>query len=243
MWRILSLLCLGVAVGVAGPKSARGDDEKHSIPDGIEGTVKHVDVENNKLTIVTAQGRERTYTITENTMMAGPRGGKVRKHLKDPRFREGFPVTIVAQGANATEVHLGFTPGGSQEKAEAMRGAARETRPPTTPARTPTSSGLVPSANSRVPTKPEEEEDEEEIPGKIKSYDPARRILVLSLLNGTSRSFLLAKDVPVVVGRTASKKGIEDPALKDGATVTIFTENGGHKVKEVKVAQHSWFRR
>jgi hypothetical protein len=244
MWRAWIIVCLSVVLclGVAAAAPADDKEEKHQIQGGIEGKVKAVDVENKKLTIITDQGRERTYTITDETMMAGPRGGKVRKHLNDPRFRAGFPVTIVAEGSTATEVHFGFTPGGSQEKAEAMRGAARETRPPSTPTQTPTSSRVVPSANSKETTKPDEEEDDTEIPGKIKSYDPARRILVLSLLNGANRSFVLAKDVPVMVGRTASKKGLEDSALKEGATVTVFTEDGGHKVKEIKIAQHSWFR-
>jgi len=151
----------------------------------------------------------------------------------------------VAEGSAATEIHFGFTPGGSQEKAEAVRGAARVTRAPTTPeaTRTPTSPGVVRSTSAKPATKSDDDEDEEEVPGKIKSFDPARRILVLSLLNGTTRSFLLPRNVPVEVGSTASKKGIEDPALKAGATVTIFTEEGGHKVKEVKVTQHGWFRR
>jgi hypothetical protein len=248
MWRILSLLCLGAAVSIAGAQRPRIGDrtqEKHQIPGGIEGTVKSVDVENKQLTIVTAQGREHTYTVSDDTMMAGPRGGKVRKHLKDPRFREGFPVTIVAQGSTATEIHFGFTPGGSQEKADAVRGAARETRAPTRPgaARTPTSPGVIRPTGGKPVTKSDDEEDEEEVPGKIKSFDPERRVLVLNLLNGTTRSFLLARDVPVEVGSAVSKKGIEDPALKAGATVTVFTEEGGHKVKEVKVTQHGWFRR
>src|SRR5262245_59062432 len=97
MWRTWSTFCLGAAICVGGPAAARADDkgEKHQIKGGIEGKVKMVDVEKKKLTIITDQGRERTFTITDETMMAGPRGGKVRRHLKDPRFHEGFPVTIV----------------------------------------------------------------------------------------------------------------------------------------------------
>ena len=90
MWRALSVFCVGTAVCMGGAALAWADDNPkgHQIKGGIEGKVKTVDVDNNRLTIITDQGRERTFTITDETMMAGPRGGKVRRHLKDPRFHE-----------------------------------------------------------------------------------------------------------------------------------------------------------
>src|SRR6266851_3867392 len=99
MWRTLGTLILGTGVCLAGILPAGADDQKTPIKGGIEGK---------KLTITTTQGRERTFTITDDTTLVGPRGGKVRRHLNDPRFHEGFPVTIVADGATAQEVHLGF---------------------------------------------------------------------------------------------------------------------------------------
>jgi hypothetical protein len=95
----------------AGGSLARADDKSANKPEikgGIEGKIKSVDVDNKTLTITTSQGRERTYKVTDDTVLVGPRGGKVRRHLKDPRFHEGFSVTIVADGNTATEVHLGF---------------------------------------------------------------------------------------------------------------------------------------
>jgi len=257
MWRTWSAFCLGAAICVAGSAAARADDkgEKAQIKGGIEGKVKMVDVENKKLTIITDQGRERTFAITDETMMAGPRGGKVRRHLKDPRFREGFPVAIVAEGNMAAEVHLGFARDADQEKADGSKAARTETRPPgqtQDSVRSRVSRKVSPSEGSSEPKttlkpheakKLEEEDDEGEIPGKVKSFDASKRILVLSLLNGQTRSFMLPRAVPVEVGGKASKQGLSDPALKAGATVTVFTDEGGRKVKELKIVKHSWFRK
>jgi len=100
MLRTLGVLTLS-ALLCAGATLSRADDSKSQIPGGIEGKVKMVDVENGKLTITTGD-RDRTFTVTDDTVMVGPRGGKVRRHLKDPRFHEGFSVTVVAQGNKAT---------------------------------------------------------------------------------------------------------------------------------------------
>jgi hypothetical protein len=259
MWRISSAFCLGAAICLGGSAAATADDkgERHQIKGGIEGKVKMVDVENKTLTIVTDDGRSRTFTVTDETMMAGPRGGKVRRHLKDPRFHEGFPVTIVAEGNMATEVHLGFARQADQERTEpGARPTRAEPRPAGQPQDTPRSrisrkvtpapsEGRPPSRTSIQPheAKKLEEEDETEIPGKIESFDATKRILVLSLLNGQTRSFMLPRDVPVEVGSKASRQGLHDPALKAGATVTVFTDEGGRRVKELKIAQHRWFRR
>ena len=72
--------------------------------------------------------------------------------------------------------------------------------------------------------------------GKVKSVDPARHMLVISLLNGQDRSFMIAKDVKLLVKGTMSQKGLEDPALKAGTPITVVTDPGGRKVKELKVA-------
>ena len=84
--------------------------------------------------------------------------------------------------------------------------------------------------------KSEEEEDEDnEFPGKVKSVDPDKRVLVITLVNGKDRSFLLAHDVHVTVNSRMSRQGLSDAALKPGIPLTVITESGGRKVKEVKV--------
>jgi hypothetical protein len=248
MLRTLGVLTLSAFL-CAGAAVSRADDskgEKSQIPGGIEGKVKMVDVENGKLTITT-QGRDRTFTITDDTMMVGPRGGKVRRHLKDPRFHEGFSVTVVAQGDKATEVHLGSARQADEEKAASPSKTARtQRRLPAAPDTTPETriakkvSPTTSEPKNRVKGKEAqklEEDDEAEIPGKIKSFDARRRVLVITLLNGKNRSFFLAKDVPVHVKGVISKRGLMDPALKVGAPVTIVTDEGGRKVKELQFSQ------
>jgi hypothetical protein len=214
MWRIVGSLVLGALV-VAAPLAADAG-EKQEIKGGIDGKVKKVDVDKNTLTITTAQGKDRTFKVTDETIVLGPRGGKVRNQLKDPRFHEGFPVIIVADGATAAEIHFGFARDESAPKTETAKAVKSST--PTTKA-----------------IKQLEEDDEGEIPGKVKSFDAAKRILVISLLNGKDRSFILAKDVPIHVKGVISRQGLQDPALQAGAGVTIVTDEGGRKVKDVKI--------
>lgn len=218
MWRTLGVMVLGVLVAAATLPAGAGD--KHEIKGGIDGKVKKVDVDKKTLTITTTQGKDRTFNVTDETIMLGPRGGKVRQHLKDPRFHEGFHVIIVADGATASEIHLGF--------------ARDESDPKTDTTKTAKSDPKVTSAKSKA-IKQVEEDDEEEIPGKVKSFDATKRILVVSLLNGKDRSFFLAKDVPVHVKGVISKQGLQDPAFQVGATVNIVTDEGGRKVKDVKI--------
>jgi hypothetical protein len=237
---------------------AGADDPKHQIKGGIEGKVMKVDVDGKKLTIVTTQGRDRIFVITDETMMFGPNGGKVRKHLKDPRFREGFPVIIVADGNTADEVHLGFAKdatgaGGDHTKAVTQGTQGQNQKdtvdrsrvakyPPQTPAEI--AKAAKAAASHKEATKLEEDDDEE-IPGHVKSFDSSRRILVLTLFNGKTRSFLLAHDVPVhIKGATAaSGHGLNEPQLKEGAFVTVITDDSGRKVKELRIAPASEVRR
>ena len=79
------------------------------------------------------------------------------------------------------------------------------------------------------------EDDDNEVPGKIKSFDPAKRILVISLLNGKDRSFMLSRDVKIMVRGAASRRGLQDPALRAGAKITVTTDEDGHKVKEIEI--------
>jgi hypothetical protein len=118
MWRQLA----GVLVGVIFCSAASAaDDQKTEIKGGIEAKVKKVDVDAKTLTVTTEQGRVRTFTINDETTMVGPRGGKVRRGLKDPRFHEGLSVTIVAEGNTATEVHLGYDRGAAARVGEKVK--------------------------------------------------------------------------------------------------------------------------
>jgi hypothetical protein len=246
MVRTLSALILGAAVCAAGLPSVEAQGEKKSeLKGGIEGTLKKADAEKGTLTVTTTDGRDRTFSITDDTTIVGPRGGVVRRGLNDPRFHPGLDITVLASGATATEVHLGYdrkdadespaaaktAPGGKAKKAEEADEPKAKSAP-TAKSNADTKSG----AKGAAAKKAEADEDEDEFPGKIKSADSERRILVVTLLNGKDRSFLLAKDVKVTVKGSASKRGLEDPALKAGIPVTVVTEPGGRKVKEVQVA-------
>ena len=89
-------------------EAKKAEVEGVRIPGGIEGHAKKVDVEKETLTIVTTAGAERTFNVTDDTTMLGPRGGKVRRGLHDSRFQEGMELTVVASGSTAKEVHLGY---------------------------------------------------------------------------------------------------------------------------------------
>jgi hypothetical protein len=214
MFRTIGLVLATAFIGLACPGTAAADEkmDKPAIKGGIDCKVKSVNLANEKLTIVTSDGRQRTLTITEDTQMVGPRGGKVRRRLHDPRFQEGMPLTIVADGNSATEIHLGYDR--EQQEAEAKPGKAEST-------------------GSRTAKQPATAADREEFGGKIKSFDAARRTLVIALDDGQSRSFLLPAKVPVLLTGAASKEGLHDPALMVGAPVRVATEAGGHKVTQI----------
>jgi hypothetical protein len=244
--RALGALLLGAAIGAGGLLSAEPQQSKKSdkpeIKGGIEGKVKKVDVDKETLTII-ADGRERTFTVTDDTTIVGPRGGLVHRRLKDPRFHEGLEITVVAEGKTAKELHLGYDRKDSDEKGSAPKSSTKgatkgsEERGNVTPAeKAKKTEAKTPAKTKGETVKKDEEDEDEEFPGKVKSVDPGKRLLVITLLNGKDRSFLLSKDVKILVKGTASKQGLQDPALKAGIPVTVITEEGGRKVKEVKVA-------
>jgi hypothetical protein len=260
----VALLC-SVAIGFFGLLSAqRAEAKDPEINGGTTGKVVAVDATKGTVTIADANNRERTYSITEETVIVGPRGGVVHSRLKDHRFHSGLPITVVAEGSTATQLHLGYdrkargTAATSRTPATTSRPSnespsTSDSAPSTTPSTpTPSSSPAPPATTTRTSrfrglgeskraakdtAKSEEEEDEDsEFPGKVKSFDPARRVLVVSLVNGKDRSFLLASDVKVLVNSRVSRRGLNDPALQSGAALTVVTETGGRKVKEVKVS-------
>jgi hypothetical protein len=246
MQRAPSLLLTGVTVCVIGLLNANAQEAKKSerpqIPGGIEGHVKKVDVEKETLTIVTTAGSERTFNVTEDTTMLGPRGGKVRRRLHDPRFHEGMELTVVASGTTAKEVHLGYSPRRTDAAKEDGQAAAKPKAPragtvtSAPPSKAKALSKQEDAAAAKTAAADEEDDEDDELPGTVKTYNAERRVLVVTLLNGTNRTFFLAKDLKVQVGRAVSKQGIEDPALKEGAHVTVFLAEGGRRVRELHVA-------
>jgi hypothetical protein len=265
---IAAVLCIAVllTLGRISTRSAVAKDPE--IKDGIPGTVVKVDVNQGTVTIAEKGSRERTYSITEETVIVGPRGGIVHRRLKNPRFHNGLPITIVADGTTAVELHLGYdrkareTTGATSRSVRSPRPASDNTTPSSTGS---TSTGTNDAGTSTAPSNPtpsttttrtsrfrglgeskratgteavksEEEEDEDnEFPGKIKSVEPGKRVLVITLVNGKDRSFLLAHDVKVTVNNRVSRSGLSDAALKPGIPLTVITESGGRKVKEVRV--------
>ena len=267
MSRMLTAIGLGVCICVIGAIALAADDQRSQIQGGVEGKIEKVDVDGMMLTITTEQGRERTFKITQETTMLGPRGGKVRRRLKDPRCHEGLAVTVVADGNTATELHLGYDreePGQTAEHARTTKPLTTErgktgaqelptkvtgkTPPPTDtePARVPTKrygAGLEKAAAKAKSAAAKAEDEDNEVPGKVKRFDSTRHLLVITLVNGQDRSFLLSKDVKVVVKDAESRRGLQDPALKAGASIEVVTDEGGHKVKELKIVPASEIRR
>ncbi len=67
-----SVLCVA-ALGTIGLMSAAAADTKApEIKDGIPGKIVKVDVEQATVTVAGEDGRERTYNITEETVIVGP---------------------------------------------------------------------------------------------------------------------------------------------------------------------------
>lgn len=254
MSRVLGAMILG-AVVCSTTSLSPADEHKTAIKGGIEGKIKKVDADAGTLTITTEQGRDRTFAVNDETTIVGPRGGKVRHRLKDHRFHEGMALTVVAEGNKATEIHLGFQhqEGGEAETTSAAdrpsRMAGKEA-PAKAASDTPPANRGVPS-RSEAPTAARgkttpgvaDQDEDQEVPGKIKRVDATRHMLVVTLLNGKDRAFLVSKDVPVLVTGAPSKQGLQDPALKPGASVEVVTDEGGHKVKEVKLTPASALKR
>jgi hypothetical protein len=252
--RTTGIVLCGIAIGTFGLFSAQAADTKASeIKDGISGKIVKVDVEKGSVTIASEEGRERTFSITDQTVIVGPRGGTVHKRLKDPRFHQGHSIIVVANGTTAAQLHLGYNRKMRDRTATSSSSAPATSSPstpengttatdgaPTTAPKTRTARfrGLIDSktATTKSAAKSEEADDEDnDFPGKVKSVDSAKRMLVITLLNGKDRSFLLASDVKVTVNGHVSRHGLSDTAIKPGIPLTVVTEAGSRKVKEVKV--------
>jgi hypothetical protein len=222
------------------------------IPGGIEGKIVTVDVDKGAVTIALANGRERTFAITQETLIVGPRGGTVRRRLKDHRFHEGLSITVVAEGNTADELHLGYdrkarqgsgkvtSPSSGSSSSSRSNSETEETQgtgSSTSTTRTSRFRGNRQPAPAAGKDSREEEGDDEDddFVGKVKSVEPARHLLVITLLNGKNRAFLLSRDVKVMVNGRTSPDGLSDTAIKPGIPLTVVTETGSRKVKEVKV--------
>lgn len=212
-----SLLCaMAIAAFAAFATPAVGAD----VPGGIKGDIVKVDTAKSTLTVHTQTG-DKTYTIAQTTQIVGPRGGIVHKRLQDPRFHAGLHVTIVASGMAATQVLLGV-----DRKAKTGDAATSKT---TTGFR-----GDAAGKGEAAKTEEAPADEDNEFPGKIKSVDADKNILVVTLLTGKDHSFMVGSEAKLTIGARVSQKGLSDPALKPGATVTVVTEEG-KKVSEVKV--------
>jgi hypothetical protein len=263
MSRTLVALVAGAAICAAGLLSAASaqeskKSEKAEIPGGIEATIKAVDKEKGTVSILVTEGaKTRTFTVTDETTIVGARGGKVRKRLNDRRFREGLDITVVPAGTGTTakELHLGIYRPESGEaaakpKAELAKPKAELAKPKTELAKAVAKKRMnrkeredaeadLAKANSKKATSKaavtEDDDEDDEIAGKVKSYntDSGRHVLVVTLLNGKGRVFFLGKEVKVLVKGKPVKDGLMDSAIKEGASVTVLTEPGGHKVKEL----------
>jgi hypothetical protein len=212
-----TLLCaIAVAAFASCAVQAAGPDVKN----GIEGKVVKADAAKGTLIITSEKGGEQTFNVTASTQIIGPRGGIVHRRLHDPRFHEGLPITVVANGTAATQLLLGV----DRKSAKSGDTAASKTG-------TNRSSGF-----RGEDAKSDESADEDnDFPGKIKSVDADKNLLVVTLLNGKDRSFMVGSEAKLTIGRRISQKGLSDPALKPGASLTVMTDEGGKKVKEVKV--------
>jgi hypothetical protein len=239
-WEISACCAAIIAFGLV----ARAADSKPEIKGGIQGKIAKVDAEKGTVTIAREDGRERTFGVNDETTIVGPRGGIVHHRLKDPRFHPGLSITVVASGETATELHLGFdrkARKGSSSASAASGTSSESNSSDSTPApvrRTSRFRGILGSKSSTEtpPAKSEEAESEDnDFPGKIKSVDPARRILVITMLNGKERSFLLSRDVKITVNGHASRLGLADTLVKPGIPLIVVTDEGGRKVKEVRM--------
>lgn len=242
--RRLGISACGLAIVAFACLAARAaDTPKSEIKGGIEGKVVKVDLEKGTVTISREDGRDRTFAVTDETTIVGPRGGVVHRRLRDSRFHPGLPITIVASGETATEMHLGFDrkarKGASASSAPSgsSTGSSADDSTPPPVRRTSRFRGILNSkpATDTPAAKGDESDDDNDFPGKIKSVDSARRLLVVTLLNGKDRSFMVARDVKISVNGHASRLGLADTLVKPGIPIVVVTEEGGRKVKEVKV--------
>jgi len=237
--RALGAIIAGATICAVGLSPASSQEtkkvEKPEIPGGIEGRVKSVDPQKSTLSITTSAGRERVFKITDDTTMLGPRGGKVRRRLNDPRFHEGMELTVVAEGSTAAEIHLGFSRREPAESADAKPAAKRSAADLRERVEERASAKATKKSSSKTAAPEEDADDDDEVPGKVKSFDSDRRLLVVALLNGKNRAFLLANNVQVVVKGTPSKQGLKDAALKEGASITVHVEAGGRRVRELEI--------
>jgi hypothetical protein len=220
-----TLLCAIAIAAFASCAVQAGPDGKG----GVEGKVVKVDAAKGTVTITSDKGGEQTFNVTATTQIIGPRGGIVHRRLHDPRFHAGLPITVVGNGTAATQLLLGVD----------RKSAKSGDKSASTKSGTDRSSGF----RGEDAAKSDEADDDNDFPGKIKSVDADKNLLVVTLLTGKDRSFMVGGDAKLTVGRRVSQKGLSDPALKSGASVTVVTDEGGKKVKEVKVDAVGGMRR
>src|SRR5438874_5066808 len=102
----LRAMCLGITVCAIGLFTAEAQEKQaRGATNLILGKVKSVDPDKGTLTITTAEGKTRTFTVTEATKMVGPRGGQAtRRGAGHVRNHRGLACRIVESTRPAGEM-------------------------------------------------------------------------------------------------------------------------------------------
>jgi hypothetical protein len=123
MVRTLVCAVLGLALCVSGTQAQDKDKpvkkDKKVAKTGVAGTVKSRDTTKGTLTItVTKTKKDRTFQVTKNTKIVGPRGGVSEDGLKDDRLARGKKVTVVpgSDSKAAAEIHLSVRARATKDK-------------------------------------------------------------------------------------------------------------------------------
>ena len=226
MFRLLGSAVLFAAIVVVGPLSGQDDVKKpvkkdaKVIKDGIVGKVESVNEDKGTLTVKLEDGKEKVFSINDKTDILGPRGGVIRSRLGDKRFKDKISVTIVMdeEGKVAKAIYLGIDRKTTDATAKGKKMVAK----------TGDDSGdggkAKPVALETI-----------DVVGKIHKVDAAKRILIVTDDDGKEHSFMVAESVKIQVGKTTTKLGLKDEALKVGSKITVTTDSGGKKVQEIKV--------
>src|SRR5262245_55084317 len=112
----LAILTTGNLYGQDKDKAAKDKATKDRAepPAGkvVTAKVKAVDEAKSTITVTTADRKDVTYQVTNDTKIVGPRGGVSEKRLKDDRLAKDMEVTITpsADGKTAVEIKLAVRP-------------------------------------------------------------------------------------------------------------------------------------
>jgi hypothetical protein len=90
---LAAFLVISLATGLVAQTSTTKD--KGDKTDAKEIVGKVVSVDQTKMTVtITVDGKNQTFTVNDDTMIVGPRGGEAKERLKDDRFTKGYEITV-----------------------------------------------------------------------------------------------------------------------------------------------------